>query len=490
MLMLVSLPREQAAPGAVIRAPRIAAGVIAGAIFALSAWGAAPMIPGGDEPHYLIITQSLLLDRSLTIENVHRRGDYRAYYGGELQPHVQRRSKDGRIYSLHAPGLPALVAPAFALGGHRAVVLFLVLIAAAGSALAWHCAWLATRRTDAAWFAWAAVTLPVTAIFQSFMVYPDGPGGVLALTGLWALLRADEESRDERVALRPWLLHGAALAVLPWLHSRFAVLAAALGSLILLRLGSTKNPAGKAVAFLSIPAISAVLWVGFFIAIYGRPDPVRAVRPGRRHRVVRLRARWPWRPAVRSALRPRHLRAGGGRRLCRPGGDVLPAAFPPPRPGTAVRDHAVPGDGHALRHVVGRLQPAGAFLRAGAAAVRRSGSRRVDTRHGPRHAHHRGCLGGPDRLRLGDCHLRFDAAGWRSTRATSRRCGWSGSGGSPISQPPHPVGHATRTCRCFAPSPSGSLSRWRASCFFASWSDGPAAPGPCPPWPWPSSPLV
>ena len=103
-----------------IRAPRIAAGVMAGAIFALSAWGAAPMIPGGDEPHYLIITQSLLLDRALTIENKHRRGDYRAYYGGELQPHVQRRGKDGRIYSIHAPGLPALVAPAFALGGYRA----------------------------------------------------------------------------------------------------------------------------------------------------------------------------------------------------------------------------------------------------------------------------------------------------------------------------------------------------------------------------------
>ena len=273
LLMLASRPRDQAVPDAAIRSPRIAAGAIATVIFALSAWGAAPMIPGGDEPHYLIITQSLLLDRSLTIENVHRRGDYRAYYGGELQPHVQRRGNDGRIYSVHAPGLPALVAPAFAVGGHRGVVLFLVLLAAAGSALAWHCAWLATRRTDAAWFAWAAVTLPVTAIFQSFMVYPDGPGGVLALTGLWALLRADEETRDDSVALRPWLLHGAALALLPWLHSRFALLAAAFGSLILLRLGSTKNPAGKAVAFLSIPAISAVLWAGFFIAIYGRPDP-------------------------------------------------------------------------------------------------------------------------------------------------------------------------------------------------------------------------
>jgi hypothetical protein len=280
LLMLVSLPRDQAVPGAAVRSPRIAAGAIAAVIFASSAWGAAPMTPEGDEPHYLVITQSLLLDGSLTIENVHRRGDYRAYYRGELQPHWQRLGQDGRMYSLHAPGLPVLVAPAFALGGHRGVMLFLVLMAAAGSALAWHCAWLAARRTDAAWFAWAAVTLPATAIFQSFMVYPDGPGGVLALTGLWALLRAEEETRDDSVALRPWVLHGAALALLPWLHSRFAVLAAAFGSLILLRLGSTKNPAGKAVAFLSIPAISAVVWAGFFVAIYGRPDPSAPYGPG------------------------------------------------------------------------------------------------------------------------------------------------------------------------------------------------------------------
>ena len=280
LLMIVSIPHRPTALGAAVRAPRATAGMVAAVIFGLSAWGAAPMIPGGDEPHYLIITQSLLLDHSLTIDGVHRRGDYHAYYGGELQPHVQTRGKDGRIYSVHAPGLPALVAPAFLVGGHRGVVLFLVLLAAAGSALAWHCAWLAVRRTDAAWFAWAAVTLPATAIFQSFMVYPDGLGGVLALTGLWAVLRADEETRTESVALRPWLLHGLALSLLPWLHTRFAILAAALGSLILLRLGSTKNPAGKAVAFLSIPTVSAVLWVGFFVAIYGRPDPSSPYGPG------------------------------------------------------------------------------------------------------------------------------------------------------------------------------------------------------------------
>jgi hypothetical protein len=281
LLMISSLPARPALSGFLSGRPRAAAALIACAIFALSAWRAAPMLPGGDEPHYLIITQSLLLDRSLTIEDVHRRRDYLAYYPVELQPHVQRRGLDGRIYSIHAPGLPALVAPAFALGGYHGVVLFLVVLASLASALAWHLAWLTTGRPGAAWFGWAAVTLPVTAVFHSFTIYPDGIGGILTLTGVWALLRANDEARgNDAESARPWLLHGAALAMLPWMHSRFAVLAALLGALILLRLGTTRNPAAKAVAFLCIPAVSAILWVGYFVAIYGRPDPSSAYGPG------------------------------------------------------------------------------------------------------------------------------------------------------------------------------------------------------------------
>ncbi len=148
-----------------------------------------------------------------------------------------------------------------------------MLIAACGSALAWHLAWLASGRPAAAWFGWAAVTLSATTIFHSFTVYPDGVGGVIALTGVWALLRAEEERRTGGARLLPWLLHGLALALLPWLHSRFALLAGSIGALVLLRLSLTKNPAGKAVAFLSVPAVSAVCWMGFFRAIYGVADP-------------------------------------------------------------------------------------------------------------------------------------------------------------------------------------------------------------------------
>ena len=98
---------------------------------------------------------------------------------------------------------------------------------------------------SAAWFGWAAVTLSATTIFHSFTVYPDGVGGVIALTGVWALLRAEEERRTGDARLLPWLLHGLALALLPWLHSRFALLAGSIGALVLLRLSVDEEPGGE-----------------------------------------------------------------------------------------------------------------------------------------------------------------------------------------------------------------------------------------------------
>ena len=84
---------------------------------------------------------------------------------------------------------------------------------------------------------------------------------MISLTGVWALLRARQEAEGGSDRLRPWFLHGAALALLPWLHTRFALLAGGLGALVLLRLARTNNAAGKAVAFLSVPAVSALGWV-------------------------------------------------------------------------------------------------------------------------------------------------------------------------------------------------------------------------------------
>jgi hypothetical protein len=246
--------------------------VAACAVFGLAAWSASASIPGGDEPHYLVITQSLLHDRDLNVENNYAQGDYREYYGGPLSPDFRVRGRHGELYSIHAPGIPALVLPAYAIGGYHAVVAFLILISAGGCALAWWLAWRATNSRSAAWFGWAVVAFAAPFLLESFTVYPDGPGAAIVLTAFWALRRIDA---GEMLNARALALHGAALAALPWMHTRFALLAILLGLLIVLRLLTTGRPS-RIPAFLAVPILSAVGWVAAAYAMYGTLNPAAA----------------------------------------------------------------------------------------------------------------------------------------------------------------------------------------------------------------------
>ncbi len=247
----------------------MAAFLIALASTALIAWRVAPMVPGGDEPHYLIITQSLLNDGDLRIENNHAQRDFEEYATGDLHPQYLVRGRDGEIYPVHAPGLPALTAPAFAMAGYDGVVVFLLVVMALASALVWRLAWLATGDIGAAWFGWAAVAASCTWAFQSFLIFPDALGGAAVACGLWLVLRLDRRDVPAPMAIAA---AGLALAMLPWLHTRFAVLAAGLGLMIVLRL----YPLGirHVVQFLAAPVAAAAGWFGFFQAIYGTPNPI------------------------------------------------------------------------------------------------------------------------------------------------------------------------------------------------------------------------
>lgn len=246
-----------------------AAFLIALASTSLIAWRVAPMIPGGDEPHYLIITQSLIKDGDLRIENNHAQQDYAAYAAGELHPQYLVRGKNGEIYPVHAPGLPALVMPAFAAAGYPGAVVFLLVVMALASALVWRIAWIATADIAAAWFGWAAVAASCTWAFQSFLVFPDAIGAAALACGLWLVLRLDGGHVPRPLAIGA---AGAALAMLPWLHTRFSVLAAGLGLMIVLRL----FPRGirNVAVFLAVPLVAAAAWLLMFQVIYGTPNPI------------------------------------------------------------------------------------------------------------------------------------------------------------------------------------------------------------------------
>jgi hypothetical protein len=221
-----------------------------------------PLFPGGDEPHYLVITQSLLHDRDLKIENNHRREDYRAYYNGALKPDYLALGKDGQIYSIHPVGLPVLAMPAFAVAGYHGVVAMLIVMAALAATLLWRWARDTTGSAGAATFAWAATALTAPFLFNSFTVYPEVPAALAVIAAIgW---------RPESASIGMMLFRGMAIATLPWLSTKYAPMAAAVTIVALLRGGWNRR---AATALLAPIGIALGAWFGFFVWIWGSPSP-------------------------------------------------------------------------------------------------------------------------------------------------------------------------------------------------------------------------
>ena len=253
-------PWTHGAPVFVFAASLVLIGTAAGRLVGHS------LFPGGDEPHYLVITQSLLADHDLAIENNHRQRDYAAYFMGELRPDYIARGRDGAIYSIHPVGLPVLVAPAYAIGGYRGVVLLLVLIAAAGATLLWRVALGVTGSSGAATTGWLAVTGSATFLLHGFAVYPEVPAAVCALFALCGT----GGRRDSR--LQTWVLRGLAVAALPWLGTKYSLMAAAIAATLAVRLARSRW--WKAAAAVAIPfVVSVTSWIGFFWLLWGVPSP-------------------------------------------------------------------------------------------------------------------------------------------------------------------------------------------------------------------------
>ena len=244
------------------------AAALAAVALGLGTWAVAPQHPDGDEPHYLVITQSIVADHDLRIENNHRQGDYHAYVTRTLKPDFIKRGKDGQIYSIHAPGLPLVVAPAFAIGGYRGVLVALCLIGATAAALVWLVAWRVTADAAASWFGWAVFALSVPFFYHASAVFPDGLGATIVIIALLPLV--DARAREPRRLIAV----GAALAVLPWLSTRFVPLAAMSALVIAARLVPDRLRLGSRLGALALcPVMSGVAFFLFYQVIYGTPNP-------------------------------------------------------------------------------------------------------------------------------------------------------------------------------------------------------------------------
>jgi hypothetical protein len=166
-------------------------------------------VPGseyaGHEPHYLLAAASIVDDGDVDLTNQYARSGVRP----------DTRPVRGRLHGPEGVGLALLVAPAYALGGSKAVELWLAALAALGFVLG---ALLGRRLVPEPWASTGAllVGLSPPALGWAATVAPELTAGtLLAGAALCAL------SLRERPRAGAALGGGALLAALPWLGPQF-----------------------------------------------------------------------------------------------------------------------------------------------------------------------------------------------------------------------------------------------------------------------------
>ncbi|TMD28477.1 MAG: hypothetical protein E6J04_15650 [Chloroflexi bacterium] len=83
--------------------------------------------PSGDEPHYLIISQTLLKYHSLNVMLDYSNGDYHAFYPYTIDPHLSYGAH-GQLMPLHSIGAPILWLLPFYVLGRLGAVFFISLL--------------------------------------------------------------------------------------------------------------------------------------------------------------------------------------------------------------------------------------------------------------------------------------------------------------------------------------------------------------------------
>jgi hypothetical protein len=216
----------------------------------------------GDEPHYLLMAQSLWRDGDLELRDNMARGETKEYTPADLRPHWGAPRADGRPFPAHGVGLPALLAPAYALGGRRACVLLLAALGAGLAVLSRALALRATGNEAASQLAWLVMLSP-PATFYAFHIYTELPSAFAIAAALILLLKTP--------APRPIaaVVAAAMVSALPWLHVKMLPVAAALGLIAVVRLRGRAR-----LSFLGMAVLAALGYVAFFESVFGRPTPL------------------------------------------------------------------------------------------------------------------------------------------------------------------------------------------------------------------------
>lgn len=220
----------------------------------------------GDEPHYLLVTHSLLRDGDIELSNNYANHDEKAFYDrGFLQPQGnEHRLSLGRIYSHHPLGPSLLFYPGYALAGRlgasltvaflAAMTLFLTLLSLPAMgfprATVVRCGWVGLFASPL-WL-------------YSGLLYAEVPSACLIAFLLWAATRWR------------WTLVALGLGCLPWMHNRNLLVLAPALLYIFYQWNERRTPWRSVREQVAVFLLPLAAMVAFFVGVYEVWTPLGA----------------------------------------------------------------------------------------------------------------------------------------------------------------------------------------------------------------------
>ena len=222
----------------------------------------------GDEPHYILVTESILRDGDLSLADNYAAKSYQkdGYFRAELKPHLTT-GRGGRLVPWHPVFLSLVILPGFALAGYRGAGVTMVLCMSLSALFVFLILKrFASERKSALVTLFFFFTYPVLA--YSFRIYPEVVTVFLLSLGIWACIRFKESERTSFLVLA-----GLSAALFPFLHPKFILLTFAVSLLAIL---VARDRLRKLLYFFAPVGAALVLLVLWTYYLYG-PNIVRGL---------------------------------------------------------------------------------------------------------------------------------------------------------------------------------------------------------------------
>ncbi len=221
----------------------------------------------GDEPHFIMITQSIVEDGDFDLKNNINNKTYFKYLPVNIQAHSINHK--GKYLSYHMPGVSFLLIPFYFLfnliGGIIPPQLYFRLAASIINAFfALSLFYLLKlefpdKNITGFWLLFIS-TFPL--IFHSVHLYPELPSATLMIS---AFIFAFSNKKK-------YLLSGLSLSLIPWFHVKYYPALIVIGLVIFFKLLKEKN-IKHFIQFFIFPALSFILLMTFCKTLYGSFNP-------------------------------------------------------------------------------------------------------------------------------------------------------------------------------------------------------------------------